>query len=163
MKSLGRKIADLRKDKGITQEELAQKLNVTAQAVSKWENDISYPDIMTLPQLAKILGITVDELFNDPPQQEVRLVEEKDRKNFDDLMFRIIVDSAEGDKVRVNLPMPLVKIGLDMGMDIPQINNQDALKGVDLKQILDLVEKGVLGKLIEVESADGDIVEILVE
>jgi len=61
--TIGKRISYLRKEKGITQEELAVKLDVTPQAVSKWENDISYPDIMLLPKIAEILGVTVDELL----------------------------------------------------------------------------------------------------
>ena len=49
---LGFTISKLRKEKGMTQEELAEKVNVSAQAVSKWENDISMPDISVLPVLA---------------------------------------------------------------------------------------------------------------
>ena len=61
--TMGKRIADLRKQKGMTQEQLAQQLGVTAQAVSKWENDLSCPDISILPQLAEVLGVTTDELL----------------------------------------------------------------------------------------------------
>ena len=60
---LGKRIAQYRKEQGLTQEVLAQELGVTNQAVSKWELDQSCPDIQLLPQLADIFGITVDELF----------------------------------------------------------------------------------------------------
>ena len=61
--TLGRRIARLRLEYGMTQERLAMKMGVTAQAVSKWENDLSAPDIMLLPELARTLGVTVDELL----------------------------------------------------------------------------------------------------
>ena len=61
--TMGRRIADLRKQKGMTQEQLANQVGVTAQAVSKWENDLSCPDISVLPQLAEVLGVTTDELL----------------------------------------------------------------------------------------------------
>ncbi len=61
--TMGRRIADLRKQKGMTQEQLANQVGVTAQAVSKWENDLSCPDISILPQLAEALGVTTDELL----------------------------------------------------------------------------------------------------
>lgn len=67
--SLGKKISELRKEKGITQEELADKLGVSPQAVSKWENDLSCPDIMSLPDIADIFGITIDELFGKTKQK----------------------------------------------------------------------------------------------
>lgn len=61
--SFGRRIARLRLMKGMTQERLANLANVSAQAVSKWENDLSYPDIMLLPVLADVFGVSVDELL----------------------------------------------------------------------------------------------------
>ena len=61
--TLGKRIAENRKRMKLTQDQLAEKLGVTAQAVSKWENDQSCPDITILPQLADIFGITTDELL----------------------------------------------------------------------------------------------------
>ena len=61
--SLGRRIARLRLQNGMTQERLANIMNVSAQAVSKWENDQSYPDILLLPVLARTFGVSVDELL----------------------------------------------------------------------------------------------------
>jgi transcriptional regulator with XRE-family HTH domain len=71
MRTLGNRIAELRRGKNITQDEMAEKLNVTAQAVSKWENDISCPDIMLLPKIAQMLSVTVDELLSDQPKKSV--------------------------------------------------------------------------------------------
>ncbi len=62
--TLGNKIAQLRKAQSITQEALAQKLEVTNQAVSKWEGDQCCPDIQLLPKLADIFSISIDELFD---------------------------------------------------------------------------------------------------
>lgn len=61
---IGRKIRLLRLAKGMTQEQLAEKLCVTAQSVSKWENDVTAPDIALLPQISVELGVTIDELFS---------------------------------------------------------------------------------------------------
>lgn len=61
---IGRFIADMRRQNGITQKNLAERLNVTDKAVSKWERGLSYPDITILPALAKELGISVGELLN---------------------------------------------------------------------------------------------------
>lgn len=60
---IGKKIKALRLQKGMTQEELAAKLNMSSQAVSKWENNVTMPDIQLLPRLSAILGVTIDELF----------------------------------------------------------------------------------------------------
>ncbi|WP_455039635.1 helix-turn-helix domain-containing protein [Lancefieldella parvula] len=62
--TLGRRIARLRLAKIATQERLAKELSVSPQAVSKWENDINYPDISLLPDLARFLGVSVDELLS---------------------------------------------------------------------------------------------------
>ena len=62
--TLGRRIARLRLAKTATQERLANELNVSPQAVSKWENDINYPDISLLPDFARFLGVSVDELLS---------------------------------------------------------------------------------------------------
>lgn len=165
--TLGKRIALLRRKAGFTQDELAEKLGVSAQAVSKWENDISCPDIMLLPTLAGLLETTVDELLTNKPKPETVLVPEEKRKHLDDMMFKIIVNSTDGDKVRINLPMPLVRMGLALGMKLPQVSGNtalgDALSVIDIPQILAMVEKGVIGKLIEVESKKGDVVEISVE
>jgi|GEM_PF-818222 len=61
--SMGKNIAEFRKRKGFTQEELGQKLGVTNQAVSKWESETSMPDVMMLPRIAGALDVTLDNLF----------------------------------------------------------------------------------------------------
>ena len=63
MESIGNRISRLRRQANMTQEALAEKLGVSSQAVSKWENDLSCPDISLLPELAKILGTTTDALL----------------------------------------------------------------------------------------------------
>ena len=163
--TMGNRIAMLRRKKELKQDALAEMLGVSPQAVSKWENDQSCPDISLLPKLAKILGVTVDELLTGESVEtpEVKMLPPEQRKDTKDMMLRIIVESAEGDKVRVNLPFALVQAAADMGIQIPQLNSNDALKDIDLVQILTLVQHGAVGNLVEVESADGDVVRIFVE
>lgn len=165
MNTIGKRIANLRKEKQLKQDDLAQMLGVSPQAVSKWENDQTCPDITLLPDLAKILGVTVDELLSGKQavQPTVTLVPEEKRKSLDELMFRIVVDSSDGDKVRVNLPLKLLQIALEMGVEMPQVSSNDALKNINWAQILQLVEQGAIGNLVEVESSDGDTVRIFVE
>ena len=62
-KTLGMMIASLRKENGMTQFELAEKMGVTDKAVSKWERDLSCPDVNTIPKLAEVFEISVDELM----------------------------------------------------------------------------------------------------
>ena len=73
--TLGKRIAYHRKRLGMTQEQLAQRVGVSAQAVSKWENNLSCPDITILPELASIFGISVDELLGRTPPKEERVHE----------------------------------------------------------------------------------------
>ena len=160
--TIGNRISKYRKTKGMTQEELANQMGVSSQAVSKWENDASCPDISTLPQLCRILGITSDELLTGKTS-EVKMMPASQRKSLDELTLRIYVNSADGDRVKVNLPMSLVKACMEMGLDITTVGGSAAAKGVDFDKIVGLVEQGVIGKLVEVETSDGDTVEVVVE
>lgn len=63
-KTMGETIAELRKARGMTQKELAEQMNVTDKAVSKWERDLSCPDINSVPRLAEVLGVSVEDLMN---------------------------------------------------------------------------------------------------
>lgn len=77
-------------------------------------------------------------------------------------MFKIKVLSADGDKVNVQIPLEFAKVALRQGkgfMKVDQIENLD----LDLEAILDMIDSGVLGKIVDVESADGDTVEIVIE
>lgn len=164
--TLGRRIAALRREKELKQDELAEKLGVSAQAVSKWENDQTCPDISLLPLLAKTLGVSVDELLSGKQENlpAVQIVPANERKDIKDMVLRIVVSSAENDNVRVNIPLPLVKVGVDAGLNIAQVaGGNEALRNIDLGKILELVEQGVIGNLVEVESAEGDTVRIFVE
>ena len=158
--SIGNRITKYRKALGITQEELASRLGLSSQAISKWECDTSCPDISLLPELCKELGITTDELLTGKTD-EVRLVPSEKRKSFDELILRIRVDTCDGDKIRVNLPMTLVKVSLGTGIDIV---NVDAMKNVDWNQIVSIAENGtIIGKIVEVETCDGDYIEMVIE
>ncbi len=73
---IGKKIRLLRKKNDVTQEKLAQALGVTPQAVSRWESEICYPDIETLPQIADFFGASMDELLcYDSLQKEAKIKE----------------------------------------------------------------------------------------
>ena len=165
METIGKRISALRKARGMKQEELAERLDVSGQAVSKWENDQTCPDIGLLPRLARVFGVTTDYLLTGEQEQEppVRMVPEEERKDLREMMLRILVESDNGDRVRVNLPMQLVQVALDMGIELPQLAGNDALKEIDLRKLLELVRHGVMGDLVQVESADGGTVRIFVE
>lgn len=165
MNTLGQRIAALRTAKNIRQNELAERLGVSSQAVSKWENDISCPDISILPALSAELGVTVDELLSGESREpEVRLMSDEEcKKKADSTILRIVVDSSAGDRVRVNLPMQLVKMGLEIGMTLSDVTENETFKNIDIAKVVRLAEQGLVGRLVEVDSADGDHVEIFVE
>lgn len=163
--TIGNRIAKYRKAKPMTQEELANLLGVSSQAVSKWETDTSCPDISILPKLCKVLGITTDELLTGK-DNEVKMVPPAQRKSLEELTLRVFVNSSQGDKVRVNLPMTLVKMAMEVGVDVVPNMSGDAgnmLKDLDMNKVIEMVEKGLIGKIVEVESAQGDTVEVIVE
>jgi len=68
--SIGKNIAKFRKALNLTQEELGQRLGVTNQAVSKWESEVSMPDIMLLPQIAAVLGVCLEDIYGIAKQVE---------------------------------------------------------------------------------------------
>ena len=161
--TIGNRIAKYRKMKGMTQEELAGKLGISSQAVSKWETDASCPDISLLPELCRLLGISTDTLLTGE-EETVRMMPPGERRPMEELTLRVRIHSADGDKIRVNLPMPLVMATVEMGLDASMtMGKSETLKNLDLGKILELVERGVLGKLVEMESAQGETLEVVVE
>ena len=162
MKSLGTKISELRKKHKMTQDELAEKMGVSAQAVSKWENDLSIPDITVLVELSKYFNVSLDALLKEE-EIKTTVLPEEERKPMEQMFLKIRVLSVGGDKVKINLPLAFIKMAIDAGIEIPAVAQNEQLKGIDLKTIIAMVETGAIGKLVEVESAAGDIVEISVE
>lgn len=167
MMSLGEKIASLRKAKGMTQEQLAEKCSVSAQAVSKWENDLTAPDISLLPHLSELLGVSCDELLG--AQRAETVVVNRDTVDLNKMLLKMRVHSKDGDKVKINLPLSIAELLIKNKDFVLSKEGGDggsawrALKGIDFEQVVSLVKEGVMGKLVEIESKDGDIVEVWVE
>ena len=69
MNTMNEIIAARRKELGMTQKDLAEKMNVTDKAVSKWERGLACPDVASIPRLAEVLGITVGDLMNAQPAE----------------------------------------------------------------------------------------------
>ena len=87
---IGKKIRQLRYKASLTQEQLAERLGLTAQAVSKWENSAAMPDISLLPDLVEIFGISIDELFDLTTEQKIRRIENRmdNEEEVDPLVFQ---------------------------------------------------------------------------
>lgn len=162
-KTIGKKLYDLRKQSGFTQDYVAEKLGVSAQAVSKWENDIACPDIMTLPNIAELYGITIDELFKNEEVQSNVKYEKTEKINENELVFRVYVATVNGDTVKVNLPYALVKELIKVGKNMSGIVAGVDLSGVNFESIFKMVEMGVLGEIVTVETQNGDHIRVVVE
>ena len=158
-KTMGQRIAYYRKLRGITQEELGEKCGVSSQAVSKWENDISAPDITLLGTLSEIFGISADEILG--LKREVATAVDPETINEDRLLLRISIVSKDGDNVKINVPYKLGLMLIQSGSVGDK--NSDALKNIDFNQIAEMVKMGILGPIVDIESADGDTVKITVE
>ena len=238
--TLGRRIARLRLTKTATQERLAKELNVSPQAVSKWENDINYPDISLLPDLARFLGVSVDELLSgasasaqesataqesaavrengaaqesaaevvsvaaDEPAEIVEeSAEDADQgiatqssglsfgKLFGKSMVKVeksdeadgskkkgvrlgngsakhglhvYVVSDDGDVVDMCVPLGLAKFVLNSGIQVSgnylNQETQEQLSNINLDALMDAAKTGESGTLVDITSADGDVVKI---
>lgn len=161
--TLGGRITEYRKRMNITQDQLAEKMGVSPQAVSKWENDLSCPDISLLPGLADCFGVTVDSLLRGEKEGAVQMLPEGQRKDINKMLLKIRIESANGDRVNVNLPISLIKACIDMGMSMPQMSGNESLKKIDFGALLMMAESGAVGKLVEVHSTDGDDINIVIE
>lgn len=226
--TLGRRIARLRLARTATQERLAKELNVSPQAVSKWENDINYPDISLLPDLARFLGVSVDELLSgasasaqesvaaqesaaavvsvadDEPAEIVEESAEQENqgittqssgfsfgKLFGKSMVKVekndeadgskkkgvrlgngsakhglhvYVVSDDGDVVDMCVPLGLAKFVLNSGIQVSgsylNQETQEQLSNINIDALMDAAKTGESGTLVDITSADGDVVKI---
>ena len=160
--TFGQRFYKIRKARSLTQDNVAKMLNISSQAISKWENDVSSPDISLLAEIADIFNITIDELLGKK-SSATKVLPEEERKDINKMMLKINISDLKGDKVKVNLPMVLVMACVKSGISISGISSNDKLKDIDFTQIISLVEQGIVGKLIEVESSDGSVISVTVE
>ena len=165
--TLDERIAFYRKKCGLTQEELAEKCSVTPQAVPKWENAITSPDISLLPRLSEVFGVSCDELLGARKPEAVAVAQNEFDPSRAVLKIRIITDEA---RVNLNLPLEVVKLLLATGA-IDLVEDDESLKGaksalesIDLDRVIALANAGVMGKLVEIEvNEENTKVEIWVE
>lgn len=117
--NIGTNIAALRKNNGITQEALANELGVSPQAVSKWENSTSCPDVSLLPDIAKYFGVSIDDLLN---LNESEIINKNNKKPDSDTIgksadivknLNIKIIQQNGKENNIKIPFKLVKLGLD--------------------------------------------------
>ena len=115
-------------------------------------------------ELSKIFNVTIDELLVGKKEtEEVKLVPQEERKNLKDIKLKIQIFSGENDKIIINLPMSLLEVALEMGLDMANVSGNENLKNVDLNKIVQLAKQGVIGNLMEIETSDNHIIKIFVE
>lgn len=160
--TFGQRLARLRKEHNLTQNDIGEKLNISYQAVSKWENDLTAPDIDTLVKLSDIFHISIDELLGKESDVTQYVVLEN-KKDLDRLVFKIFISDAEGTTMKINLPIAIIRMIANEINKPNIISGNKALEGIDFKHLINLVEEGILGELLSIDSADGDHVLIKVE
>ena len=161
--TLGERIAEGRKKCGYTQEAFAELLDVTPQAVSKWENDVSCPDIQLLPKISQILGLSVDELLTGRKSVSAEVPEVEKTIDTSKLKFVINVEKPGQKPVVVSFPFAAAKKFAKIGNGISGITGNGVLNAEQLEEILELVENGATGEVFKVESNDDTVVRFVIE
>ncbi len=151
MNTIGQNIADFRKRRGMTQEELAEKMCVTAQAVSKWERDTSYPDITVLATLANVLDVSVAEIVEGV--REIPELHEAPQEEIDRRVILIKVNELETN-VTARFPVTAMKKAIENGT-MMAIVGKDAFPQVAV--VLEMVDVGLTGPLVTVDDGDTHI------
>ena len=171
--TLGRRIARLRLAKTATQERLAKELNVSPQAVSKWENDINYPDISLLPDLARFLGVSVDELLSgasasaqeSPAAQESAVVQESAAEVISvaaDEPAEIVEELTEQDNQDIAVQSSGFSFGKLFGKSMVKVEKNDEADGSKKKGVRLGNGSAKHGLHVYVVSDDGDVVDMCV-
>ena len=165
--TLGRRIARLRLAKTATQERLAKELNVSPQAVSKWENDINYPDISLLPDLARFLGVSVDELLSgaSASTQEGAAVRESAAEVVSvaaDEPAEIVEEPTEQDNQGIAAQSSGFSFGKLFGKSMIKVEKNDEADGSKKKGVRLGNGSAKHGLHVYVVSDDGDVVDMCV-
>ena len=171
--TLGRRIARLRLAKTATQERLAKELNVSPQAVSKWENDINYPDISLLLDLARFLGVSVDELLSgasasaqeSPAAQESAVVQESAAEVISvaaDEPAEIVEELTEQDNQDIAVQSSGFSFGKLFGKSMVKVEKNDEADGSKKKGVRLGNGSAKHGLHVYVVSDDGDVVDMCV-
>lgn len=117
--TFGNIIVSLRKEKGMTQLELAEKMGVTDKAVSKWERDLSFPDVSSIPKLAEIFEVSVDDLMQvktktkeTPPDNKINEIIPLALNGVALAMGIAVVVLLFLNEIEINLAIKMLAIGL---------------------------------------------------
>ena len=136
------KLKELRKEKNISQEQLAKELNISRQAISKWESGKAYPDIDNLILLRKIFGVSLDELIMEEEEKveennsKQELIESSEKGIFEDI-------DSEAEEFSVNLILGGFIIGIGIGLVAENFmwGTAGAFIGMGIGYLLESVKK----------------------
>lgn len=151
MNTMGEKIAELRKSKSMTQEELAARIGVSPQAISRWENSATMPDIMLLPVLANILDITIDELF---AADKATAINEQDFDRAPKNAYMSVLDVLcksfkQSSEYKAERLMQEFKDQRGVQAGIRSMNSDDTVYATDGLAVAYLAEKDTAAQLLE--------------
>ena len=85
------KIIKIRKENRLSQEEFGNKINVSRQAISKWESEQSQPDVEKVKEISKIFGVSIEYLLNDELKEDIKIAEKKDKKTIKKVVLKILI------------------------------------------------------------------------
>lgn len=151
MTNIQQRLLDLRKEKGLTQEEVGAKLGVSPQSVSKWENGLTYPDIDLLPEIADLYDVSLDYLLG---KDEARNRKDKTPT------IHIKVKEQGKDEVNIRLPYLMAKMFMQKGMHLGTEESDKLFSSADLEEA---INQGVRGKIIDITEDNGTTVTIEIE
>ncbi len=157
-KTLGERLSSARKNKGLTQDDFAKQLDVTAQAVSKWENDLSCPDILLLPKISDILEVEIEELLTGSTKKAKH--QKFSAADNSKLKLKINISPVNKKPTNITVPVALVKKIAKIGNGISGIIGNASISSSQLEEILTLTEEGVAGEILKIEADDGTIITI---
>lgn len=165
--TLGQKLKEIRKRFGLSQEQLAEIMNVSRQAITKWENDGGMPDVSNLQELSKVFGITVDYLLNDDNQlPALSLKKELDKEKYknkltmyDEVLKEYYPEPYEIFILSRNKKLTIPELLLDtfIAPEIGPISTADGLS--DLSPYY-LVKKDNLKLLVNIKNWTLEVIEL---
>lgn len=147
---IGEKIRAKRRERDLTQEELANILGVSKAAVSKWENEESYPDITMLPQIARLFHLTMDELFDYTLEYKPLVIVNEYHFGFSfDIVDKQILNYGVAKECEVN------KVGDTWEIRVHFVSNEENIPYILQKHI----KPGVLIDGYSIRLADGKVID----
>ena len=144
--SIGKNIALLRRAKGLTQSELGDLLGVSNQAVSKWESEMSMPDVMLLPDIAKVFGVDLNDLYGTAKEiPEISVPVPESETNMQDSRILNISAKVEGVDVKIRMPAKALRSMMELCF-----GDDDEQK----KAITEILDSPMSGTVIDVDNED---------